>query len=457
MSLLSRMSAPAATHELAGLVAALLSRPAGVAPRGLPGAAGLQQDCLGGKLTGMTGRRLIRNPTGLGTSAARIRPLSITGPRRPSAAPPGTQGAAEGRREPRRTRDSSPAEGAPRPPGGPTGPGTSGLRPWSARSRGGASVPDLYCPPPVRDDPALGEEVNERLVGWAEQCGIYEGRLDDLRAANFGRLLMLTHPDTDDPDRLLAAAKCGLAEWAADDHYCDDASAGADPKQLAPRLAIAYAAVDPAHLVVRYAPELERAMRDDPVLVALRSAVEHISRYATAPQVARLQQEMSALFGGFNAEAGWRTTGRLPSVWEYLTDRQFNSFIPMTALIDAVGGYELSTAEYADPRVRRAVRMASAAATLVNDLYSMSKEDADSGFNLPTQIAAEENCSLAEAVERSVQVHDEMVHTFEAEATTLSLVGTPQLRRFLAGLWAWMGGNREWHSTTDRYHGARAE
>ena len=28
-------------------------------------------------------------------------------------------------------------------------------------------------------------------------------------------------------------------------------------------------------------------------------------------------------------------------------------------------------------------------------------------------------------------------------------------RRFLADLWAWLGGNREWHSTTERYQPAR--
>jgi 2-methylisoborneol synthase len=33
-------------------------------------------------------------------------------------------------------------------------------------------------------------------------------------------------------------------------------------------------------------------------------------------------------------------------------------------------------------------------------------------------------------------------------------VGSIALRRFLADIWAWLGGNREWHSTTERYHGA---
>ena len=32
---------------------------------------------------------------------------------------------------------------------------------------------------------------------------------------------MLTHPGTDDPDRLLAAAKVVVAEWASDDYYLD--------------------------------------------------------------------------------------------------------------------------------------------------------------------------------------------------------------------------------------------
>ena len=30
-----------------------------------------------------------------------------------------------------------------------------------------AEVPELFCPGPVRDNPALGEEVNERMVEWA--------------------------------------------------------------------------------------------------------------------------------------------------------------------------------------------------------------------------------------------------------------------------------------------------
>jgi 2-methylisoborneol synthase len=350
----------------------------------------------------------------------------------------------------------APPVAAARFPLGPTGLGTSAARVNRTErpERGDSAVPELYCPPPARDDPALGEAVNDDLVDWAERVGIYPGQLDRVRSANFGRLMMLAHPDTDDPDRLLAAGKCALAEWATDDHYCDDESAGAAPELLNPRLAIATTSVDPGHPPTRYAPELEQAMRDDPVLVALRSALRHLGRCATPAQVTRLAFEITELFIGYGAEAGWRMAGRMPPVWEYLAARQINSFLPCIALTDAVGGYELSAGEYTQPGVRRAVKAAALASTLVNDLYSMAKDNKGSGvdFNLPDLIAAEDRCSRREGIERAAAVHDELVHAYETEAAALSLTGTPALIRFLAGVWNWLGGNHEWHRTSTRYN-----
>jgi len=348
-------------------------------------------------------------------------------------------------------------------PHGPTGLGTSGLRiPGARPSAAGAdparrdappSAPKLYCPEPVRDDPALGELVNERLVLWARQVGIYADRIEQVRSANFGRLVMLAHPDTEDADRLLATAKCALAEWATDDHYCDDESAGADSRLLGARLGVACSAIETAHLPLGYVLDGERAMGEDPVLVALRSAFDHLSRYAEPGQLARLRHELGVLFAGYGQEGSWRTSEHTPAVWEYLAHRQINSFLPCLALIDVTGAYQLPATEYSAPPVRRAVKLAALASTLVNDLYSMAKNSRGEGvdFSLPTVIAAEEHCGLAEATEKAVALHDELVHTYEAEAAVLSAVGSPQLRRFLAGVWAWLGGNHEWHRGSDRY------
>ncbi|MRH89851.1 hypothetical protein GFY24_20800 [Nocardia sp. SYP-A9097] len=342
---------------------------------------------------------------------------------------------------------------------GPSGIGTTTVR---RERKAGQAIPPLYCPPPVRDNPELGAAVNVGILAWAKEIGLYEGRLDELRKADFGRLIMLAHPDCDDADRLLAVAKCAVSEWSVDDYYCEedasdiapDGSHSSAAAELGPRLELAAAAMDPAHLPVRYQVSVEAAMQSDPILRAFRTSFEHLSRFASPAQVARLRTEIAGWFIALGAEAGWRGAGRMPPVWEYLLNRQPHSFLPCMAPIDAVGGYELPAAEYTDPRVRRVVTTAALASQMVNDLYSMAREDLSGGreFNLPTVLAAEEKCSRSEAVQRTADVHDELVHRFEAEAGALAATGSPELRRFLGGLWAWMGGNRAWHAGSRRYN-----
>lgn len=420
MSLISRVVAPAAGHDVAGLVRALLSAQASASPR-LPVPAKVAR-----------GPRLPSAPTGLGTSALRIPAAAKASPSLPMPSPATLQ-----------------------LPTGPTGLGTSATRlrtPQPRREAAPASdpAPKLHCPPALRDDRALGETVTERLVEWAEEIGIYPGQLDKIRKADFGRLIMLAHPESDDPDRLLAAAKCALSEWAVDDHYVDGEVEEARHDLLGQRLAIAHSVIDQAHLPRAYAPQLEEVVQADPVMRALRSGLDNLARYATTTQVRRLRHELAIMFVAYNQEGVWHTARQTPPVWEFLMHRHENSFIPCMVLVDAVAGYELPQGEFADPRVRRAFTLAGSASVIVNDLYSMGKED-PTDFSLPRLIAAEDQCSLEEAVDRTVEIHNELMYTFEAEAAALALTGSPELRRFLAGTWAWLGGNREWHAGSARY------
>ncbi|WP_218639354.1 family 2 encapsulin nanocompartment cargo protein terpene cyclase [Streptomyces sp. IMTB 2501] len=361
-------------------------------------------------------------------------------------------------------------------PSGPTGPGSSAvalgrtgrgasaapLRTTVAEPRRQASAsasavfdpgPRLYCPPAVRDDPALGQVVTERLVEWAEEMGIYPGQLDKIRRADFGRLMMLAHPESDDPDRLLAAAKCALSEWAVDDHYVDGETEEARPEQLGQRLAIAHSVIDQANLPLGYASQLEEVVRADPVARALRDSLRNLHSYATTSQVRRLRHELGIMFVAYGQEGYWQAAGHRPPVWEYLMHRHENSFIPCMVLVDAIAGYEIPYGEFSDLRVRRAFTLAGTASVIVNDLYSMAKED-PADFSLPRLIATEDGCSPEEAVDRTVDIHNELMLTFEAEAAALAQTGSPELRRFLASTWAWVGGSREWHATSGRYHTA---
>ncbi|WP_235489812.1 family 2 encapsulin nanocompartment cargo protein terpene cyclase [Streptomyces roseoverticillatus] len=371
---------------------------------------------------------LLAGPTGLGTSAARLFRTALTDAGLLSEAPATAP------------ESAPPAE-------------EDAARPADEGSEGSSVVvPPLYCPDAERDDPALGEEVNNRLVEWAEEIGIFRGRLERLRSHNFGRLFMLAHPDTDDPERILIAAKCGLSEWAVDDHWVDEGE-DTSPELIGSRLAMAHAVVDPVRLPARYLAEFENLVRKEPVLRAFRSCLDHLAEIASPTQVARLRHELAVMFVGYNQEAEWRGSGRTPAVWEYLLHRYENAFYPCMVLIDPVGGYELPAAEFADARVRRTYLYAGTANVLLNDLYSMTKED-PTDTNLPNLIAAEDNCSLQEAVNRAACIHDELMHTVEAECAILSAAGSPELRRYLTGLWAWMGGSKEWHATSPRYREA---
>jgi 2-methylisoborneol synthase len=96
---------------------------------------------------------------------------------------------------------------------------------------------------------------------------------------------------------------------------------------------------------------------------------------------------------------------------------------------------------------------AGTAAVIVNDLHSVAREAADElpDSNLVLLIAAEENCSIREATERTVGLHNDFVRSFEAAQRGLAAVPSVELQRFLRGAQAWMGGGFEWHSTSNRY------
>lgn len=314
-------------------------------------------------------------------------------------------------------------------------------------------IPALDYPLPVRMDEALGNHINDLLLAWVRQVGIFEGQLEKVHASNFGRFAMLCHPDTDAPERLLLAAKCIAALFAVDDHYCDDERSGANPRLLGPRLSLALAALDKAHLTAPHDLALERALNRDPVLRGLRGYMSHLARYGSANQLARVRLETIAMFVTMNAEASWRIEHSSPCVWEYLAHRQVNSFLPCMALIDVVGGYELDAEAYFCAPVREVITLAASATIIANDVYSTPKESVPEigDFNLPLLLAQERGCSLQQALWLAAETHNEIVHRYERLERRVLMNASPPLERFLGGVKAWLAGNNEWHRHSGRY------
>ncbi|WP_216587577.1 family 2 encapsulin nanocompartment cargo protein terpene cyclase [Streptomyces brasiliscabiei] len=329
------------------------------------------------------------------------------------------------------------------------------VSPAPAPPAAGPAVPGLYHHPVPEPDPVRVEEVSRRIKRWAEdEVQLYpeewEGQFDGF---SVGRYMVGCHPDAPTVDHLMLATRLMVAENAVDDCYCEDH--GGSPVGLGGRLLLAHTALDHVHSTAQYAPAWQDSLASDAPRRAYRSAMDHFVRATTPSQADRFRHDMARLHMGYLAEAAWAQTGHVPEVWEYLAMRQFNNFRPCPTITDAVGGYELPADLHARPDMQRVIALAGNATTIVNDLYSYTKELDSPGLhlNLPVVIAKREDLSERDAYLKAVEVHNELQHAFEAASAELAAAcPVPTVLRFLRGVAAWVDGNHDWHRTnTFRY------
>ncbi|MEU6389725.1 family 2 encapsulin nanocompartment cargo protein terpene cyclase [Streptomyces sp. NPDC046939] len=362
--------------------------------------------------------QILRGPSGLGTSGLRL----------------------------------TPREEAPRPPEV-VEPSAAPLPTPSAAS--GPAVPGLYHHPIPDPDPARVEEVSQRIKSWAlDEVSLYpDDWEEEFDGFSVGSYMVGCHPDAPTVDHVMLATRLMVAENAVDDCYCEDH--GGSPVGLGERLLLAHTALDPLHTTAEYHPEWAQSLHSDAPRRAYRSAMEYFVRAASPSQADRFRHDMARLHMGYLAEAAWAQEERVPEVWEYLAMRQFNNFRPCPTITDTVGGYELPADLHARPETQRVIALAGNATTIVNDLYSYTKELDAPGIhlNLPVVLAHREGLSERDAYLKAVEVHNDLMHAFENEAAALAAAcPVPNLQRFLRGVAAWVDGNHHWHqNNTFRY------
>ncbi|MFD3540277.1 family 2 encapsulin nanocompartment cargo protein terpene cyclase [Streptomyces sp. NPDC058662] len=348
---------------------------------------------------------------------------------------------------------------------GPHGLGTAGLYltprqapsalPESAAPVAGRPIPGLYHHPVPEPDAVRVEEVSRRIKAWAlDEVELYpDDWEEEFDGFSVGRYMVACHPDAPTVEHLMLATRLMVAENAVDDCYCEDH--GGSPIGLGGRLLLAHTALDPLHTTREYQPQWARSLHADAPRRAYRSAMEYFSQHASPSQVDRFRHDMARLHLGYLAEAAWAQTEHVPEVWEYLAMRQFNNFRPCPTITDTVGGYELPADLHAQPAVQRVIALAGNATTIVNDLYSYTKELASPGrhLNLPVVIAEREGASERDAYLKAIEVHNDLMHDFEGEAAALAATcPVPSMLRFLRGVAVWVDGNHYWHQTnTYRY------
>ncbi|QNS08191.1 family 2 encapsulin nanocompartment cargo protein terpene cyclase [Streptomyces xanthii] len=387
------------------------------------------------------------------------------------AAPPAASVPAPAPRSAEAPAAVTPAVAAPVPDlgrvlGGPRGLGTAGLRltprvqvptdpaPPEPPAEG-TPIPGLYHHPVAEPDPVRVEEVSRRIKSWAlDEVSLYPEEWEEqFDGFSVGRYMVGCHPDAPTVDHLMIATRLMVAENAVDDCYCEDH--GGSPDGLGERLLLAHTALDPVYTTEEYQAPWAKSLGSDAPRRAYRSAMGYFDQAASPSQSDRYRHDMARLHLGYLAEAAWAQMEHVPEVWEYLAMRQFNNFRPCPTITDTVGGYELPADLHAQPAMQKVIALAGNATTIVNDLYSYTKELDAPGthLNLPVVIAAREDMSDRDAYLKAVEVHNELMHAFESNAAALAAdCPIPTVHRFLRGVAAWVDGNHHWHQTnTYRY------
>jgi 2-methylisoborneol synthase len=322
--------------------------------------------------------------------------------------------------------------------------------------RPGGAIPGLRYRKVAPADPVKAAEIDRRLEAWARRLDLFpEAWKGDFSGFQFGRAVVLQHPEAADLERLTVAGELLLAENVVDSCYCEeDEGRGGARRGLGGRLIMAQSAIDPYHGIPELEEEWREGVRADGPLRSYHFALQDYAALATPSQTDRFVHDIARLHLGYLAEASWAETRYVPRVWEYLVMRQFNNFRPCLSIVDAVDGYELPEALYARPEIQRVTALACNATTIVNDLYSFTKELASdpTHLNLPQVVAANERCGLKAAYLRSVEIHNRIMEAFDEESAQLSAT-SPLVERYTRSLSDWVAGNHEWHATNShRYH-----
>ncbi|MFJ2863449.1 cytochrome P450 [Kitasatospora sp. NPDC087314] len=194
---------------------------------------------------------------------------------------------------------------------------------------------------------------------------------------------------------------------------------------------------------------------DGRLLAAWRDLWERQTQGMSPQWCARAAREWQACLETFPTEAGHRARGTVPALGlpETMRLRRHSSCLyPFTNILERVHGADAPAALHAEPALHRLRANTADAATLINDLYSLEREERQSAaaFNTVLTLQRIRGCTRSRAV-AAVRARVARLRR-ENDALRSDL-----RRRHPAGRW-YLDGTRElvegvqaWTSTSDRY------
>ncbi|MFE4354758.1 cytochrome P450 [Kitasatospora sp. NPDC056800] len=335
---------------------------------------------------------------------------------------------------------SSPGDTVPSSPGEPP----SGRCPFTGAARATAPA-DPAAPADLRSRADLLLSA-DRHADWAVRRGLLTpAELPRYRGYALHELIGYAYPRARGTELDLLVDMLG---WFTilDDRF--DGPPGRHPVQ-------ARAVVDPLIAV------LDGARGGSPsesrLLLSWRELWERQTASMSPEWRARAAREWRACLATFPAEADHRANGTVPALGLDLTDtmwlrRHGSCLYPFMNIMERVHGTDAPAALHAEPALHQLRANTADAATLINDLYSLKREERQGGtaFNTVLTLERAHGCTR----DRAVHAVRTRVAQLQQESEELR---RDLLRRHPAGRW-YLDGTRElvagvqaWTSTSHRY------
>lgn len=311
-------------------------------------------------------------------------------------------------------------------------------------ARGLTAVPPIYSPYRAAIHPRH-EAVDRHTAGWAGKFAIGSPELrSHLVDHNIGTFAARILPEgREEVVEILADFVIWL--FGVDDGYCEEGDLSRRPGELLGALS----------RLLRVAQNPEAPMLlDDALACGLRDLRARISEHGTAGQVARWVDALREYFLSVVWEAEHRSQGTVPDLNDYTLMRIYDGATSVVLpLLEMGHGYELQPHERDRTSVRAAAEMAYFVICWDNDLFSHHKESRTGGYYLNAIRVLEHahGISTEEAVERAIAQRDRVLCLFVRLCADLRRTGSPQLRRYLASLEAFIRGAQDWGISSRRY------
>ncbi|MGQ4647430.1 terpene synthase family protein [Lyngbya aestuarii] len=307
-------------------------------------------------------------------------------------------------------------------------------------------LPELYCPFPAKLN-KHAESLHQHTIEWVRQFNLIEDEATYQRfcRSRLSDLAARVYPEAEWTELKL------LSDWNVWffilDDKLDEGNIGKQPEQLA----ILNAGL------INILKEVGTANQISGLGEALEDIRQRITEQKAEPFlmnqfIRHVEQCLSASVW----EATNRSKGIVPDVATYREMRALTSAVTtIFNFILIVLKIELLPEVINHADVQHLAVIANNIICCVNDIFSLEKEMRSGDVhNIVLALQQEHQCTLKEAIQYSIELHNQEIETFIKLETQLLSQRTEvdyQLRRYVSSLRFWISGSLDWHRLSDRY------